>query len=147
MPQKLDDLVAQMRRLYEVERLTHQEIAGRFNVSKQAIHYRLKPLGVEFRDAGQTTPVIELEKLERLYIEKRLSAQQIADHLDCLIGKVYTSLKRHGIEHRSPRKHPELRDLKIGESIEVLRPKTTGNTQAITIEWAKLWEFGFQSER
>ncbi len=40
MQQKLDDSVAEMRRLYEVEHLTLQEMGERFHVSKQAVHYR-----------------------------------------------------------------------------------------------------------
>lgn len=67
-------------------------------------------------------------------MDERLAAQQIADQLDCLIGKVYTSLKRHDIQRRNPgefsRKYPQLRDLEIGESIDVERPKTNGKYQS-----------------
>jgi len=130
---KLDDAAAEIRKPYETGS-TLKEIAVRFNVSKQAVHYRLKAVGVEFRHTGQTAPFIDRGTLERLYIDKGLSAQQIADHVGCLIGKVYTSLKRHGIDRRErglvSRKYPQLRELNVGESIEVPRPQTKWKYQS-----------------
>ncbi len=138
---KLTALAAEQQRLYENEHLTLKEIAARFNVSKQAVHYRLKAVGVEFRSTGRTRALIDRETLELLYVKKWLNAREIADHLGCKIGIVYRDLEHHGIDRRvsgnSSLKYPQLRELNIGESIEVPRPQTKWKYQSYFYPMAK----------
>ena len=147
---KLDDAAAEIRKLYETGS-TLEEIAARFNVSKQAVHYRLKAVGVEFRSTGQTRALIDRETLERLYVEKWLNAREIADHLGCQIGIVYKDLEHHGIDRRVrghiSRKYPQLRELNIGESRKYHGRKRNGSIKAISIRWLKQLVFACPCER
>lgn len=47
---------SELQRLYEDEHLTLREIGECFNVSKQAVHYRFKAVGVEFRSTWKQQP-------------------------------------------------------------------------------------------
>jgi len=86
--------IAEMKRLYEIEKLRLREIALLFGCSPQAVHYRLSRCGVDFRPAGVSRPrkpLFEREYIYNLYIAKQLSARRIADELDCSMTDIYNA--------------------------------------------------------
>lgn len=119
----------EMRRLYEVEQLTLKAIGERFGLTSTAIYYRLRTRGVTFRGKGSRSPAEALNKnnLTRMYVNEKKSGMQIAREIGRSGGTVYKMLRAHGIERRKPAewmtKHPELGQLKIGESLLLPRPK------------------------
>lgn len=61
-------------------------------------------------------------ELQRMYVREHLPMREIADRLGVGYETVRQELRRHGIERRSHHpsvKHPELRDLKVGESVKI----------------------------
>lgn len=136
---KLKEKLAEMRRLYEVEGMAIRKLAVRFDASRQAVHYRLVQMGVVLRPAP---PRLDRNTLQKLYIDQRLSANKIAQLLKCPLSTVYTCLEKHGIERRRPpgskRKHPELGELKVGESLIVPRPNKRQKYQTYFYSMAKL---------
>src|SRR5687767_10603998 len=106
---KLKDVVPLMRELYEVDQLSLREIAERLDVTKQAVHLRLKGAGVAMRGRGsppgerakRPRKVLEHGILEDLYVAQRLTAGAVAEKIGCSRYLVLISLRSHGIPRHS----------------------------------------------
>jgi len=124
-----NERLKEMRRLYEVEKLSLREIANRFGITWQAIHQRLVSAGVALRQKGNVKRVLDRETLIQLYIEENLTIGETARRLKAQDKKVSDELERHGIDKRSAgylkRKQPELYQLKVGEKAIIQRPSVT----------------------
>lgn len=116
----------ELARLYEQEELSLTAIAKYFGVSKQAVHYRLKQSGVQMRPSGKPAAKIKRRELYRLYITEQRPDYAIAKELRTSTGRVNELLDAFKINRRTKRvrrmKYPQLRELKIGESIDLPRP-------------------------
>lgn len=123
------EILKEMRRLYEVEKLTLREIADRFGVSWQAIHERFVRAGVPLRPKNPVRYFLDRETLVKLYIDENLTIGEIVKQLKTSYEKVSKEFERHGIEKRSSgylkRKYPELHLLRIGEGAIIKRPLAT----------------------
>lgn len=112
--------------MYETDELSLTEIATRFGVSRQAVHYRLKQAGVEMRPPGQPAAKITRQDLYRLYVEEKKPVYLIAKELRIYTARVYELLDEFNIKRRTKRvrpvKYPQLRELKIGEYIDLPHP-------------------------
>lgn len=117
---------SELARLYETDELSLTEIAKRFGVSRQAVHYRLKQAGVEMRPPGQPAAKITRQDLYRVYVEGKKPVYLIAKELRTYTVRVYELLHEFNIGRRSKRvypfKYPQLRELKIGEYVDLPRP-------------------------
>lgn len=112
--------------MYETDELSLTEIATRFGVSRQAVHYRLKQAGVEMRPPGQPAAKITRQDLYRVYVEEKKPVYVIAKELRIYTARVYELLDDFNIKRRTKRvhpvKYPQLRELKIGEYVDLPRP-------------------------
>lgn len=112
--------------MYETDELSLTEIATRFGVSRQAVHYRLRQAGVEMRPPGQPAAKITRQDLYRVYVEEKKPVYVIAKELRIYTARVYELLDEFNIKRRTKRvrpvKYPQLRELKIGEYIDLPRP-------------------------
>ena len=117
-----DDLTAKMIDLYQHERLTLREIGERLQVSKQAVHYRLRTVGLQLRPKKEARQ-LDRKTVIRMYRDEKLPAYKIAKKLRASYKTVVNVLELYGIERRSQssaiRRFPELDNLKVGESVEV----------------------------
>jgi predicted DNA-binding protein YlxM (UPF0122 family) len=124
--------IVEIRRLYEDELYSLRQIAEIVGVSHQSVHNHLRNAGVRLRYRGGASrlvvkkPEIEAAVLIGTYVDQRLSVEKVAERLGKSKHAVRKSLQAHGIKLRRPaewvRKHPELADLNIGESLIVPRP-------------------------
>lgn len=116
----------ELARLYQQEELSLTEIAKRFGVSRQAVHYRLRQAGVEMRPPGQPAAKITRQDLYRLYVEEKKPVYVIVKELRTHTVRVYELLDEFNIKRRTKRvrpvKYPQLRELKIGEYVDLPRP-------------------------
>lgn len=121
-----DRRLNEMRRLYEVEKLTLHEVAGVFGLTRQAVYERLAKVGVGFRPRCPTKREIEREILVQLYINENLTVCETAKRLKTSPQKVSDEIKRHKITKRprgySRMKYTELNLLNIGEKVIIERP-------------------------
>ena len=119
-----DELTAKMIDLYQHEGLTLREIGERFRVSKQAVHYRLRRVGIQLRPKNEPR-LIDRKTLVRLHHDEGLPVYKIAAKLQSAHKTVLKEMERHGVKVRSirlsVRRYPELNGLAIGQSVEVPR--------------------------
>ncbi len=110
-----------------------KKVAEHFGVTRQAISWRLKDAGVQTRPLRPKPPRFAKEILESLYVEQQLTVDQVADRLNTSPCVIIRELDKHGIQRRTPKtwavKYPQIRDLKIGESIDL--PKSNRLKHAI----------------
>jgi len=91
-----------LRSLYVEQGLTTIEVSDRLGCNRETVAKWLKKTGIGTRDSGKP-PVEELTdkaRVKEMYVEKRMSAPEIADHLGCGKSSVHRALDRHGIETR-----------------------------------------------
>jgi predicted DNA-binding protein YlxM (UPF0122 family) len=118
-------VTCEMLRLYE-SGMTLQAIADRFEITKQAVHERLKRVGYPARPTSLPPTRFDRETLVDLYVKQDLSAQEVAIRLNTHLEKIFEELKRHRIKprRRGPRGkyHRYLSKLEIGGSVLVPWP-------------------------
>ncbi len=119
-------LLSEIIELYVDRQMTMKQVADQLGATKQAISYRLKSAGIPARPAGGRKPrKFEKALLEKLYVSDRLTVKQIADRLDSKPGKILYAMNEYGIERRKPEtwstKYPQLRELKVGQSVDMPR--------------------------
>lgn len=115
-----------IKRLYEVEQLTLQQVADRLGVTRQAVHDQLVRNGIERRPRSPQSRTIDRATLYRLYVTNQLGICAVAKELRASYSLVCRELKRHSIEKRPRgfdwRKIHELDSILIGESVVIRRP-------------------------
>ena len=115
-------------RLYTIEKLSLSQIAKIAGISYQAVHGVLDRAYVEFRPRGAqlTGKPFDKKILKKLYLRDKLSVVKIAALFNVCSDTIRKELERHKIGILDPSmrnvKYPQLRELKIGESIELPRP-------------------------
>ena len=115
-------------RLYTIEKLSLRQIAKIAGISYQAVHGVLDRAYVEFRPRGPHLNREPFDKkvLKKLYLRNKLSVVKIAALFNVSSDTIRKELERHKIQMLDPStrnvKYPQLRELKIGESIELPRP-------------------------
>lgn len=114
--QRLKEIIC----LYRDEGRSIATIARRFNVSRQAIHDRLKRAGAISRSLGRRQRKLDRETLVRLYLTEQLPVYKIARALKTGFKTIIREMDQHSIERRPKnyeRRIPtEFDDLKVGES-------------------------------
>src|SRR5688572_11621897 len=107
--------------LYVKHKMPTTEIGRRVGLTRQAVHARLKTAGVVTRSKEQKPPVCEKSLLERLYTYDQLTVIEVAEKLNTTDSVIRRAMKIYGIERRRPGtvKFPQLRKLKIGESVDL----------------------------
>jgi transposase len=118
---------SELRRLYEIEGLTLQQIADRFGVSRQAVHERLKRNGFNPRSRG-TPKQLDRELVIDLYVKQSLPVLKIAKMLKVTDRTVSRALIRYGVAIRPKGRQPldeyqPFRTLALNESIVAPLPK------------------------
>lgn len=96
--------LAELKRLYEDEKLTLAEVGKRVGVSRQWVHYRLTTAGVKMRSTKKTFP---RELLVQLCVVERLPVIKVAARLNSHSKTVAREMRRLGIP--VPEKGPRRR--------------------------------------
>ena len=94
-----DSDVIEIVRLYEVEKLTLQQIAARFHITKQDVHYRLLSCGVIMRPRSPRIR-LDLEIMVDLYANKRFSVAKVSTIVGVSPNTVKRSLQGNGVAMR-----------------------------------------------
>jgi len=96
---------SELRRLYQEEEMTQEEIADNLGVSETTIRNWMKRHGIE-RRCGATAEgrYTDKEWLREQYVEKELSCHEVAQKCDVVNGTIRTWLIKHDIPRRSPGK-------------------------------------------
>jgi len=101
-----------LKELYFKEHMTMYEIADELGCSYDAIQYQMDKHGIERRQKTINRPWADADRMRRLYHDKRMSFNDIADELGCSEFTVNEWIKRHGIETRSRREAAKLSQVK-----------------------------------
>lgn len=121
-------MTERMKSLYLEERHTLRQIADQFGMSHQAVHYRLKKAGTQFRDSSFNKEPLAIDKplLIQLYVDKRLSMDETAKRLGCSASKVLATLRQLGITRRNsgprPTVYAAIYTMKLGQEVLVVKP-------------------------
>ncbi|CAN5513752.1 hypothetical protein BH10ACI1_BH10ACI1_28610 [soil metagenome] len=118
----------EMKRLYDVEGWTLQQIGDKFGLTRQAVQNRFSRAGFRQRPRKPPSKTFDREILVRLYIDEMLTLGETAKYLKSTYNTVKREMKKNGIELRehgfSQRKYREIEKLEIGESIEIIFPES-----------------------
>ena len=104
-PVKMDNEL--LRRLYVDECKSGQEIADELGINRGVVHNRLSTMGVirscsdhlQVRHKGRVVP-IDPDEIAKLYGEKKLSMQEIANRVGLSAAAIYNALRSKGVERR-----------------------------------------------
>ena len=92
-----------LHRLYYEEGLTQAAIARKLGCHRRTVREHMKAYHMRTRTAGDYTRVdLPREELRRLYLQCRLSLQEVASQFGCSVATVQKYLKRYGIVTRPP---------------------------------------------
>jgi len=91
----------QLKDLYLNKRLSLLEIGRRLGYASRTIDIRAKECKIKLRNPGRPGPKINNEKLESLYIRKRLSSRKIAKIYNCAYSTIDTKIKKLGLPTRT----------------------------------------------
>jgi predicted DNA-binding protein YlxM (UPF0122 family) len=121
------EILKEMRRLYEEEALNLRDVGKRFGVTYQAVHDRFTRAEVPLRPNGMAKRPLDRETLANLYEKEELNIKETAKRLNISPEKVSDELERLGIKKRSgsyaQRRQPELYQLQLGERVIIKRPQ------------------------
>jgi transposase len=91
-----------LRRLYQDEGMSQQEIAERLGCSQRTVWRWMERYDIQVRQTNKPTgPWTDPELLHDLYHEKSMSQYEIAEELDCGQNTVKRWMKRHDIEAKT----------------------------------------------
>jgi hypothetical protein len=131
----------EIQALYLEEGWTLRRIAEHFNITLQAVHYRLKIAGHSARSRGPRPRenACDPAEVKRLYLEESQPMTRIAANLKVPLGHVVEALDRAGVVRRlgAPRMYPGLGKLAVGDAIVVAKPTCKGKWHSIFYERAK----------
>lgn len=99
----------ELKKLYEIDKLSSPKIANKYNCSKNTILSLMKKYGIRARTKKETSRMIvhpmkykiSKEDLECLYNKKKLSMKQIADIYKTQSSVIYNKIKKYGIKTRT----------------------------------------------
>src|SRR5687767_8737570 len=115
----MNEKLNEMRRLYEKEKKTLEEIGNIFGITRQAVSDRFKRSGIILRQAKPQGKKLDRKRLVELYVDKKLTISEVAKELKTSNKKVTEELEKYKIPRRSrnysKRKYPELYELKVGK--------------------------------
>jgi len=119
--------INEILRLYQTLGLSATDVASELGVTRQAISFRLNQAGVATRQNQRKAPAFDREILIELYVNQKLSVDEVARKLRSKPAIVARSMDCHGIERRRPGgglriKYPEIRNLRIGDSVDLPQP-------------------------
>ena len=129
---------SQILRLYETERMSAKEIAEHFGITRQAIDYHIKNAGIPIHDRRLGTQLPDAKLIEKLYVVDGLFIREVAERLNETPDRIRRAMHQCGIPRRrrgGQPKFPQLRKLKIGESIDL--PVTTKKRHLSCYDMAK----------
>lgn len=110
--------VEEARKLYFDERWTLQQIADKFEVSRQAVHDRLTRAGYDLKSRKKVpTPLLDPGPLREMYVDRTMSIASIAREFDVAPSFVYRSLGEHGISR--PSRRPKQFDRELIEDLYI----------------------------
>jgi DNA-binding CsgD family transcriptional regulator len=119
--------------LYVEKRLTTYEIADRFDTTSGTISSALESHGIESRSGGSGLeygqPWHDEDTLRELYVEKGLTADEVADRLGCSQSTVLLQLRKSGIPRRHNHPHFKTRE----DGYEVVRHKVNGEQHIVRV--------------
>jgi hypothetical protein len=131
----------QIQALYLEEGWTLRQIAEHFNITLQAVHYRLKTAGHSARSRGPRPREYACDPAEakRLYVEELQPMKKIAAELKVPLGHVVDALDRAGVERRrgAPRIYHQLGELGVGDALVVAKPTCKGKWHSIFYDRAR----------
>src|SRR3990167_7030353 len=90
-----------LENLYSKQRLSTLRIAKKLGFSQRTIHIRLKECHVPLREPGPSRVIIPKQKLEYLYLKRRLSSRKIAKIYNCAYSTVDKIIKGYGFPVRT----------------------------------------------
>lgn len=114
-----------MKKLFEEDNLTMEEIGKRYGIIKQTVQVRLAKIGVGRRPNKYT--LIDKSLLEELYSDKYLSIEKIAEKMDASTKTIYQALLFYEIPKRPPIKSG-------GKYIDLIRKLAVGEKTEITFD-------------
>ena len=93
---------AKLERLYVEDEMSQSEIASMFGTSQSTISRWLSRHGLKTRPSKDkiTGPWRDKEAFRRLYFEKEMTIEEMADEWGCGTSTVMRWLKRHGFKSR-----------------------------------------------
>ena len=93
----------ELKKLYEIKKLSTDQIAKRFEVSHATVLNRMKEFGIKRRSRLGTRKPVKIAKhlLKKLYKEKKLSQAQIAKKLGYSCYAIQLKIKKFRIKSRS----------------------------------------------
>ena len=117
----------ELKRLYENDNKTFEQLAADFGISMRTVGRRLRMAGAVIRPAIRRSAVVDHQLAARLYEEEKHSVEKVAAWLGVSAADITKSLESSGLACRSKtarrkRKYPELSSLKIGESFVIPGP-------------------------
>jgi predicted DNA-binding protein YlxM (UPF0122 family) len=113
--------LSQILKLYN-KGTSASNIAGNFGVTRQAISSRLKSAAVPTRAIQPWAVLPKRELIEQLYLHEERTLHEVAKQLAVSYYCLIRAMDKYNIERRSKgnrTKFPELRNLRIGDSIDV----------------------------
>ena len=115
-----DILTEEMEKLYLEEGWTLARIGAHFEISRQAVHVRLKKAGVPMRRTGSPSLEKDADLIRHMYVDQKLTTAEVGRATGLGHHLVWRVLRDAGIALRRrgpPQKYPQLLSLAIGESV------------------------------
>jgi len=143
----------ELEKLYLEDKLSIRKIAKIYDVRYTSIWLQLKKFNIPRRRCGvPETVIIPKEKLVELYINKKMSATQIAKQLGVCHSTILEKLRKYGIEVRNDKKLKDIPNLKEKlVELYIKQNKTMaeiakdfGVTKEAILRWIK--KFGLKKE-
>jgi len=140
----LEELKSLLESYYVTQKLSIRQITKKLNMSYNAVYHWLTKFGIERRRCGAPEIAIPKEKLVELYVNKKMSAIQIAKQLEIAHTTVLKELRKYGIEVRNkklkdvPNLEETLRKLYLEQNLSLSQiAKEFGVTKQAIFRWVK----------
>lgn len=122
-----------LRKLYVEDRMTTYEIAEKFDVNDTTISRALDRNGIQSRSGGSglepNQPWHDEDTLRELYVEEKLTAEEIGERLGCSQATVLLNMRECGIPRRHNLPHFKTRE----DGYEVIRHKIGDTTHIVRV--------------
>lgn len=106
MSKRIEIPEAELRRLYEEEKLSQRQIAEILGCGRTAVQARMREYGIQARSNAEAHIIaqgvdISEAELRRLYVDERLSQRRVAENFGCHQVTVLRRMQEHSIKPRS----------------------------------------------
>lgn len=122
-----------LRELYVEKRMSTYEIAEKFDVHDKTIGNALEENGIQARSTGSglepNQPWHDKERVRRLYVEEKLTAEEIGERLGCSKSTILHQLSEFGIPRRHTHPHFKTRE----DGYEVVRHQVDGEQHIVRV--------------